>query len=178
MPKYLFTLLVSLIFCTSYAQDLLLTWEKNVPLTWEDFKGLPVPGNPYGAAAHTGISYGYTYSRTGNQVELIFEVSSNFNKNSSWSKKEKQSSALLNHEQVHFDITELHARMLRKAFASTSFSADYKAEIKHLFSTHIQAMQQMQERYDEESDHSMNLPKQAEWENFMREALQNTSTEG
>jgi hypothetical protein len=177
MKKYFFLLYFNLLLFSAYSQEHLVKWQEGTALSWQDFQGTPPPGDPYGATANTGLSFGYSYSRLGDKVDLSVEVFCYFDKNGSWSKRERQSPALLKHEQLHFDISELQARLLRKAFANATFTDNYKTEINRIFQDHLKAMQEMQQRYDEESDHSMNLEKQAEWEAFVREGLEKTKSE-
>lgn len=177
MKKYFFLLFFNLLLFTSYGQEHLIKWRDNTPLTWQDFRGTPAPGNPYGATANTGISYGFKYAKAGDQVDLTFEVFCYFDKNGSWSKKEKQTPTLLKHEQLHFDIAELQASKLRKAFASATFTDNYQEEIKRIFDAHMKALIEMQKQYDIESDHSMNREKQAEWEALVRAELEKTKGE-
>ncbi|CAN5894633.1 hypothetical protein BH24BAC1_BH24BAC1_34600 [soil metagenome] len=146
-------------------------------MAWKDFRGTAPAGNPYGATANTGIAYGFKYAKAGDQVELTFDVFCYFDKNGSWSKKEKQTPKLLQHEQLHFDIAEIQARRLRKAFASATFTDNYKGEIKGIFDQHMKALIEMQQRYDQESDHSMIPEKQAEWEAYVRTGLEKTKGE-
>jgi hypothetical protein len=174
LKKYFFLLLFNLLLFSSYGQEHLVEWRENAPLTWDDFRGTPEAGNPYGATANTGISFGYNYARVGDKVDLTFEVNCYFDKNNSWSQKAKQSPELLKHEQLHFDLAELHARLLRKTFASATFTTNYKAEIKRIYETHMKALHEMQHRYDLESDHSMNRENQAKWEAYVRAELEKT----
>ena len=94
---------------------------------------------------------------------MSFEVSANFNKNTSWCRKEYQSETLLKHEQLHFDIAELFARKLKLAFSNYSYSRNYQNEILEIFEEKKLEYHAMQRRYDEETEHSLNMFKQKEW---------------
>ena len=177
MKKVFSLLFFNLLLFAAYGQDHLVKWKENTFLTWQDFLAAPPPGDPYGATANTGISFGYQYSRMGDKMGFNFEVNTYFDKNSSWSQKAKQSPELLKHEQLHFDITELQARRLRKAFASATFTDNYKVEIKQIYEAHMKAMEEMQQRYDQESEHSLNHQKEAEWEAYVRAELEKSKTE-
>jgi hypothetical protein len=177
LKKHFFILFFNLLLFSAYGQKHLVKWKENTPLGWKDFRGISPSGDPFGATASTGISYSYKFARTATQVDLIFEVYSYFDKNTSWSKKALHSPELLQHEQVHFDLAELQARSLRKAFAFATFSTNYKAEIKRIFQAHLKAMQELQRRYDEETEHALNRLKQAEWEAFVQTELEKSKWE-
>ena len=77
----------------------------------------------------------------------------------------EQSVYLLNHEYIHFDITELFARKFRQKILQIK-PMHYKktiAEIDRLFTSIINEMDIEQSKYDKESDHSRNEGKQMIW---------------
>jgi len=57
----------------------------------------------------------------------------------------------LAHEQIHFDILELHARKLRKIIAESDFKAnDYKRKITAAHRKLVKQLGKMQDQYDEQ----------------------------
>src|SRR5690606_18966992 len=98
-----------------------IIWTENHQLTWEDFKGKPIPSAGFVASSHTGIGFQYSYAISNGEIELDYSVESFFKPNSSWYFPKKVNTHILKHEQGHFDISELHARMLKKAIDSKKF---------------------------------------------------------
>jgi hypothetical protein len=68
----------------------------------------------------------------------------------------------LNHEQYHFNITELHARRLNQYINEFPDNDPYSYELR-LGSLRID-LNDMQDQYDNETDHSTILDKQRRWE--------------
>ena len=71
----------------------------------------------------------------------------------------------------HFDISELHARILRSKIENTVFSDNIKHEIEKLYSDTEEERVAMQHRFDKESDHSKNREGELKWEAFVQEEI-------
>ncbi len=83
-----------------------------------------------------------------------------------------QTDTILNHECGHFDITELFARKLRKEISRRKFTvANINREVPKLFRQINEQRDQMQDRYDEETNHSIDYSKQIAWEKHIQEEL-------
>ncbi len=72
---------------------------------------------------------------------------------------------ILNHEQKHFDIAEVHARMLNKelkeyTFNSKSVNKDINRIYNNVMKQHVTA----QKQYDLQTRHSLDSVKQQEWD--------------
>lgn len=80
---------------------------------------------------------------------------------------------LLAHEQLHFDITELFARKLRKALTEFDFdnARNLKADLQALYRNAEQERALMQQQFDVETRHSMNEAAQLEWQKYIKEEL-------
>ena len=79
---------------------------------------------------------------------------------------------LLRHEQLHFDLTELAARRIRRRLeglvcANPASERDLAAAISEI----ERSWNVEQARYDKETDHGANLPTQRQWEARVRRAL-------
>lgn len=140
-----------------------ISWKEHQQLTWEDFQGSPQRGSRYAASASTGIHFTYSYS-SGKEIQLQYSVTSFFNKNESWVLPERADANLLGHEQTHFDITELHARILRKRLAEKKFSKNIKSEIERIYLQVEHERKKMQNRFDSETKHGADLQKERYWE--------------
>lgn len=98
-----------------------IEWHADRPLTWSDFKG-PVDHNaPSRNVAQTAASLGWSYEietsiSDGSCTYRVSElrISAVFHPEESWVRPGHKNSAVLAHEQGHFDITEIHRRMFRE----------------------------------------------------------------
>lgn len=149
-----------------------LGWKENV-LTWSDFKGTPDPASPFAANTSSGISYGWSMKGSAAGKEYTYEVTSFFIPGKSWVKGGSASANLLSHEQLHFDITELFARKLRKALTEFDFdnARDLKADLQALYKHAEKERALMQQKFDVETRHSMNAAAQLEWQKLIKEEL-------
>ena len=146
----------------SKTNDSLIVWNSNYKLTWNDFKGIADSLSNYKALTYSTIEINSIIIK---EDLLEYEIKCSFEKHLSWSKN-KQSLSLLRHEQLHFDISELITRNLRKKF-SAHISTDIQTtrEIKkRLFNEAIEERRLLNNRYDNETDHSIIIAKQKEWE--------------
>lgn len=154
--------LAAFILCSSFIGGKpdreLIPWNISGRLKWADFKGTP-PGNALNAAlTSSSISLGYS----SNGESLTFTIGCDFDKSKSWGRV--QNDLILTHEQGHFDISEIYARRLNKAmnqyrYNSATVSSDVNAIYQHV----MQDLQQRQNEYDAETDHSRNVPVQRKW---------------
>jgi hypothetical protein len=97
-----------------------LYWNENYRLHFADFRGR-VPTDPALAGASSknlthllgGISKSMVVLLITRRNSTVFTIYAGMNKDSSWIKN-KGDSITLKHEQGHFDICELYARLLRR----------------------------------------------------------------
>ena len=163
--KIVFKILVSCVLLTSPiraqdSDDTLIFWDKNYKLQFEDFRG-KVP-------LHVGLEV----AATGTHIKVIgfwednmpnFSVEVYFLKNSSWIKD--STNKIIKHEQLHFDISELTGRKIRKGVLELRKGhqnnlEDYQQLIKALLEYH----DAMNIQYDNETAHGIYEKEQAEWE--------------
>ena len=104
-------------------------------------------------------------------MDVEYSVESFFTPESSWHIAERVTPHILKHEQAHFDISELHARMLRKNLAGKKFSKKIKSEIESIYQQIEQKRRTMQTKFDAEIDHSRNEEKEAFWQNLIAQQL-------
>ena len=140
-----------------YSQDTIY-WKSCYKLKWEDFLGKPDTISSFEAITSSGIDYKYFYSDT----SFSFTVKSFFDKKNSW-KASSANLSTLKHEQLHFDITELYARLFRKRLSEqVKTSADLP--VMRTIGKEIMKEWQLEEnKYDLETKHSIDEQKQAEW---------------
>ncbi|MDQ6813962.1 MAG: hypothetical protein M3040_09500 [Bacteroidota bacterium] len=173
MKVFLFAALICCTALQTFAQENTLIWNEAQPLQWFDFSGLANNNSPYAAESFAEIKYTYIFK---SPTDFYFEVFANFNRSTSWSKKEYQTQALLKHEQLHFDIAALYSKKLKEAFQGYYYSNDYSYEIQMIFNQKKIEYHLMQKQYDEETNHSLNKEKQDDWEKFISEQLRVSSS--
>ncbi len=155
---YIFPLLFVL-FAFSDNKDVLV-WNEKRPLTWEDFKGKPEKRLK---AASTHYNIFKTTEQNGPSAEVTIEAV--FFCNKSWKRESWINDQVLTHEQKHFDIVELYARKLRKLISGKKYSSysNLKSVSDSLYKVIDKEMDVYQDKYDDETDASMNGDKQREW---------------
>lgn len=143
----------------------------NRPLQWSDFAGTPDAASPYFANTAWNINYSYNAVHF-NEVKAIIndlEVTLQFNRDKSWKKKDNISDALLKHEQGHFDIATLcQLEIINLIKNAALHKNDYSSQIKNIFRQSIQKYKALEDRYDIETEHSLNTTKQEEWNKFIQ----------
>lgn len=173
MQNMLFCLfLCSFSFSFGQHKEEKIIWEEDRKLSWIDFQGKPDHKVPFHANTSSGILYSWSLRTSGDDQEFLYEVVTGFYPGSSWVKEGKESDHLLAHEQLHFDITELHARKLREALAKYKLGKNPKRELEALYNKINRDRGQMQKKFDAETRHSQNKEAQAKWQSFIRSALQ------
>lgn len=141
-----------------------IPWIQDQKLTWKDFREKPQLGSKAAAITASGISYSFTSLARGNAVEADFKVGAFFYPNKSWYRTHLADAHILGHEQLHFDISELFARKMRKRLSEITFSLKIKTEVRKIYKDILKELNDYQELYDWETDFSRNPEKQLEWE--------------
>jgi hypothetical protein len=143
----------------------LLPWHPSRPLIWSDFQGPPDAKHQMQAMAFTGA----TYQSWCSPDTLTVEVVATFSPRLSWAKSElvknrNWSTRILQHEQVHFDIAEVFARQLRQAFAGAdSLCLNSGAGLQVVYDSLWRTTEEMQDQYDEDTNHGRDPKLQADW---------------
>tara|TARA_R110002049_G_scaffold97782_3_gene238153 strand:- start:2675 stop:3181 length:507 start_codon:yes stop_codon:yes gene_type:complete len=155
----------------------ILSWNASYKLSWSDFKAKP--NNRVSAAALTasGITFGFSIQQTDDKRVISFqtEVNAQFYPEKSWFKTELADNHVLGHEQLHFDITELHTRKFRQQISKLKISQSIKNELHGLHKSINKDLETMQNTYDTETNYSRNVETQAKWQLFITQELQKLS---
>lgn len=134
-------------------------------LTWKEFHGKPRMGTSTAAQTSSGV----TYIVECHGDEFRYAILATFSPVESWVRPDippnrKATVHTLKHEQTHFDITEVFARRLRKAFESaTGFCPNHPKDARKVFDRLSRESQDTQSRYDDETAHGMSLDAQTRW---------------
>lgn len=165
---FLFSLLT---FYPSAIVEEKIAWDESRPLTWEDFRGVPNRADDFVASTNSGISFSFSMKETNGGMMIQYDVVCNFYPDLSWYRPEKVSQYILNHEQTHFDISELHARKLRRALANLPHNRAFKEGAEEVYNAIEVERRAMQTKYDSESDHSNIDEAEYAWRKFVAEQL-------
>lgn len=173
MQKFLFLILFLVsYFSYSQATEYKLSWDAKKPLSWQNFQAAPNHGTRYDATTNSGISYSWSLTTGNGKDDFRYEVKSNFYPDLSWVKPNKTSDYLLAHEQLHFDISELHARKLRKAIQEYRMTKDVKQDLRKIYHAIESERQEMQKKYDLESKHSLQKDSEEKWQKYVKSELE------
>ena len=104
---------------------------------------------------------------------MDFEVNAYFYPTESWYNPLLADDSVLAHEQLHFDITELFTRIMKKRLELISFSDNVKTEIQEIYLEILKDLADFQEKYDWETNFSRNKEAQLRWNKEIEMALQN-----
>lgn len=142
----------------------MITWSAGRRLTFADFQARAPLGDPLASSTSSNIKADaacrdYVFSST---------VAATFDPNTSWMRNpQKASEALLRHEQLHFDITEVYARIMRQKlqlFAAKANCEKLQPGFNNTTKLVYAAWDSEQNRYDQETSHGLNAARQALWE--------------
>ena len=151
------------IVCLSFymqTQPETIIWNKDRPLTWDDYKAQFTTITENAATTSSGIKWRTKTKKDSLTVTieaLMYPLSSRI-------KIELRSYSLLKHEQLHFDITELYARKLRQVILAQKLlnKKNLSAQLNPLVAINDKLLDQYQNQYDLEIRQNKN--KQLEWE--------------
>ena len=141
-----------------------IPWSAARRLVIADFQGRPNQLYPQPALTASDIKAGAACR------DFVFTstVQATFDPNNSWFRQPlKVSAALLQHEQTHFDLTEVYARLLRQKLVVFQAKVDcnkLQPGFNNLTKTVYAAWAKEQNRYDAETAHGLNAARQAFWE--------------
>lgn len=168
-----------------------IRWEAGRPLTWEDFRGPVDPDAGPLAAALTAasVSLGYELEvRTGRRCEVEvsrIETAAEFHPEHSWAREGGRTDAVLEHEQGHFDLTEVFRAVLDREAAAlvgrveacargadmAAIEAQVAEQVARIREGVFAELERVQAQYDAETGHGTVPDAQREWTARIREAL-------
>lgn len=151
----------------TYKEREIIVWDKSNKLKWDYFKG-----KYHGSNKNAG-TYSLIYSLYTNNTLKSINIRACFVLKASWKTDKNLSDYLLNHEQKHFDITEIYARKLRKMLIDTFFKTETisRMEIPKIIRSNNKALNNYQDLYDQETNHSRNKENQSLWDKKIDDEL-------
>ena len=148
------------------------------PITWNEFKGSPDRNSEFIAMTYSGIKIKYEYRTRKGVTEARVHLCPYMDINQSWFKPEGHNDPTLAHEQRHFDITAVVAMQFAEELKKRKFTVQsFPSEIKLLHKEYINKLAEMQQLYDEETEHGIKPDKQAMWDRRLAEELKKAMAE-
>ncbi len=140
-------------------------------LTWPDFKGTP-PESRASAVTVSGFGYQAGINTKNGRGTLNISVYCYFNKNKSWVKPGKNTSYILNHEQHHFNISYLAARIFADKLQKAVFTlTNYNILIPRIYTETCEIMNKMQNDYDGQTKNGQLKDVQSKWNEVLEEKI-------
>ena len=148
-------------------------YDFNRGLKWSDFKGKSDQNYFAGAVTASGFAFDSQMNFDGTNMYLNIGVYTFFAKNDSWKKPEINSEYHLLHEQHHFDITRIGSEEFIGELKQAHFTKEnYTALLTSIFNKVYKKNSDMQHLYDKETNHSINVAKQLEWNDKIAAEIQ------
>jgi hypothetical protein len=148
-------------------------YDFNRNLSWSDFKGTPDKNYFGGAVTASGFAFDSQMHFDGKSMYLDIGVFTFFSKSDSWKKPGINSDYHLLHEQHHFDITRLGAQKFIAEIEKAHFTrGNYSNLLKSIFNKAYDENEAIQSQYDRETNHSLIVNKQLEWNNKITAEIQ------
>ncbi len=163
-----------ILFCLSAVvlKDRTMSWKETRNLKWSDFQGEAQYNTTAAAVTASGITFSYSVRTSdGSIVSFNANVEAHFYPDNSWYIPERCNDYILKHEQLHFDITELFVRIFRSRMSQLKVTQNVKRDLDRIHREVNQELNEMQEAYDTQSDHSRNKESQAKWNAYVAEHL-------
>lgn len=167
-------------------EEVELPWSADRPLTWDDFQGdLPEDARERGEAAeiHMYISWSgewrIWFDRVSGKWKACLATATTKNamdRANSWVDPDHKTPGLLNHEQKHFDLNEVYRGLLdtelQKLMRNLEAEGNTKEQVENALEKKANEVvekfqkkcDEVQRRYDDETDHGMDADKQEEWD--------------
>jgi hypothetical protein len=140
------------------------------PLTWGDFTARPSTSSRYNATIFASFSLEGVSLMDSGAVAQTMAVNVYMMPRQSWVKT--PSDYGLNHEQRHVDIVRIVADRLIHRLQNTEFSLDfYQARINEMYLDSYREMNRLQELYETGTKHGLDQEGQANWNEWIDEAL-------
>lgn len=159
---------VAIVMLSSHDRQKGIRHDLNQAITWNDFKGRVDRSSKF--AANTSSGFNYNASMVGDSMRII--IPTIFHPRESWVKKKQKSPYLLKHEQLHFDITELYVRKMRRDILSQKYTLKkFNKTVSKIIKKYSRESTSFQDSYDKETKHSLNKEQQKRWNAIVEDGL-------
>ena len=159
--------------CYQTPEGSVIDWDKWIKLNQSNFKASS-KGSPGFAVATTASAFGF--SIVDNNGSISGNIYVRFYCEKSWWNPEYKDSDILDdileHEQLHFDICELYGRKLYKEIIILRNSGRLTEKyIDRLYDKIEKQYSDYQDKYDKETNHSIDRTEQAKWNRRIKKEL-------
>lgn len=150
-----------------------LPWSGTDLLAWSDFQGLP----PSGGDENARTVYNLSFESRCRGEEFTFKVTALFFPADSWVKPQVladrvEKVRVLEHEQTHFNLTEVYARRMRRYFVGLyNPCGQTEAAINAAVDRYAREEGEAQQRYETETNHGLISSRQLAWNRDVSEML-------
>lgn len=145
---------------------------KQRKLTIDDFTLKEKAPSKFAAAIFSSMGYHSTMKMSNDTVYLDFAVKVYQVKGMSWILEEAKTKFVIDHEQTHFNITQLIAEKFKKRLQEEALPPnDFDSRIQFLYLDYYRMINKLQTQYDDETAHGLNKMAQVKWEKYMDEEL-------
>ncbi len=163
---FLFASVLSIDLCGQKNEaDSIKCWDIHNKLNWKDFKGKVEKTSMFKAACPSHV---IVYRVRQNDSTYTYKVKVIFYRYRAWTKTTNRYS--LTHEQLHFDITELYGRKLRKKIKE-EFKGRYEDGFGVIINGLITELLEQQKVYDERTMHGGSEGSQLKWSKKIKDEL-------
>lgn len=145
------------------------SWSEYMPLDWSDFQAVPPGMSKRNIAAITSSVIQYRYYCEDGKIQ--YSVQSVFLKDESWVRETARTNDYLRHEQLHFDITEVFARKLKRFLGQRTYYCDDVREFERQINDVLAQWRELQAKYDRETQYSLDYRRQASWNDYVATLL-------
>jgi hypothetical protein len=134
------------------------------PLQWDDFKATPLRNSRFGAEVLPSIGYNEDVEVSKSIIHVHLSTKAFVPKSACWVKDDSKNAYSLNHEQRHFDIVKIIIERFKQKLKAEKLPVDnYDGPINVDYLESYHEMNVMQEQYDAETAHGMNVAVQEQW---------------
>ena len=141
-----------------------LSYNKQRPLTWDDFAIAPDLAND-SMKAFLSVTIGMRNVKVNVWMGYgTYEAHAFAYRSSSWVKEGSQDSSTLRHQQYAFALTELVAKKLEKDINDAKINLGWVNKVNRIFANYDRFSKQCLYAYRRETENGQNATKQAEWE--------------
>jgi hypothetical protein len=167
--SYLLAILSPFLLFSQEKKEDMVSWSPSLKLTWDDYKGRPDPSSDAAASTTTYLAIEYHIREN----DFSFNISCQFSRERSWGLH--KTPYILSHEQGHFDIAEIFARKLNIEMSNYRFNKKtFQKDLSEIYNRVMKEKEDFQDRYDNETNHSIKRDRQAQWLNVIEQLLVDT----
>ncbi|WP_164674942.1 hypothetical protein [Anditalea andensis] len=143
------------------------------PLVFDDFRAKPTPSSRFAASIFSSFSFDVKGELVGDTLEVNIIPKVYMLRDQSWARSTALNDYTLNHEQRHFDITQIIAKKLINDISNLAiFPDEYDSVINFYYLEAFREMNKLQDLYDKETRHGIDQSAQIRWNKIIDKGLQ------